>query len=85
MQFCNAGPCLAADRSLDETGGGCYVISKIRNLISSCCGKRKPTMSPLRKQGSTTQKLDSRFRGNDKMLFPQKILISRVDSIIIST
>jgi len=21
MRFCNAGPCLAADRSLDETGG----------------------------------------------------------------
>jgi len=31
-----------------------------------CCGKQKPTMSPLRKQGSRAKKLDSRFRGNDK-------------------
>ena len=38
-------------------------------LISICCGKRKPTMSPLRKQGSRAKKLDSRFRGNDKYRF----------------
>ncbi len=31
-----------------------------------CCGKQKPTMSPLRKQGSRAKKLDSRFCGNDK-------------------
>jgi len=43
-------------------------------LDSICCGKPKPTMSPLRKQGSIAKKLDSRsfdlaqdeFRGNDK-------------------
>jgi len=38
-------------------------------LISICCGKQKPTMSPLRKQGSRAKKLDSRFRGNDKYCF----------------
>ena len=43
-------------------------------LNSYCCGKQKPTMSPLRgtppcgkpKQGSRAKRLDSRFRGNDK-------------------
>jgi len=35
-------------------------------LISICCGKQKPMMSSLRKQGSRAKKLDSRFRGNDK-------------------
>ncbi len=38
-------------------------------LIRSCCGKQKPTMSPLRKQGSRAKKLDSRFRVNDKYCF----------------
>ena len=32
-----------------------------------CCGKQKPTMSPLRKQGLGAKKLDSRFRGNDSV------------------
>ena len=31
------------------------------------CGKQKPTMSPLRKQDSGAKKLDSRFRGNDRV------------------
>ncbi len=38
-------------------------------LTSICCGKQKPAMSPLRKQGSRVKKLDSRFRGNDKSCF----------------
>jgi len=33
----------------------------LRELISSCCGKQKPTMSPLRKQGTRAKKLDSRW------------------------
>jgi len=38
-------------------------------LTSYCCGKRKSTMSSLRKQGSRAKNLDSRFRGNDKYCF----------------
>jgi len=38
-------------------------------LFSSCCGKPKLEMSPLRKQGSTAKKLDSCFRRNDKRCF----------------
>ena len=45
--------------------------------MSTCCGKHKPPMSPLRKQGSGAKELDSRsfdpaqdrFRGNDKSCF----------------
>ena len=43
--------------------------SEYTEINSSCCGKQKPTMSPLRKQGSRAKKLDSRFRGNDKYCF----------------
>jgi len=48
-----------------------YVISLVKEgcLPSFCCGKQKPTMSPLRKQGSRAKKLDSHFRGNDKYCF----------------
>ena len=38
-------------------------------LASICCGKPKPSVSPLRKQGSTPKKLDSCFRRNDKCCF----------------
>jgi len=40
-----------------------------KTLTSSCCGKPKPEMSPLRKQGSMAWKLDSCFRRNDKCCF----------------
>ena len=46
-----------------------YWVIRICLGFSSCCGKQKPTMSPLRKQGSRAKKLDSRFRGNDKYCF----------------
>ncbi len=55
---------------------------KLAKLISFCCGKRKLTMLPLRKQGSRAKKLDSRFRGNDKYPFPQQVLINRFKSFI---
>jgi len=43
--------------------------SKTAPCLIICCGKQKPTMSPLQKQGSRAKKLDSRFRGNDKYCF----------------
>ncbi len=42
-----------------------------------CCGKQKPAMSPLRKQGSRAKKLDSRFRGNDKYCFRNRNYLAR--------
>jgi len=47
-------------------------------LFSSCCGKVKAENVIPAKAGIQTQKLDSRFRGNDKSLFPQQELFSHV-------
>ena len=56
-------------RNPDFIGGQNAQPHILEQLISICCGKQKPNMSPLRKQGSRTKKLDSRFRGNDKSCF----------------
>ena len=48
----------------------------INSLISSCCGKNKNEDVIPSEAGIQVEKLDSRLRGNDKIRYPQQILIN---------
>jgi len=69
LKFLDAKSLKPVIEGLSSEYGRISPDAKSNSLISICCGKQKPTMSPLRKQGSRAKKLDSRFRGNDKYCF----------------